>query len=101
MIKKLNGYLITKKLRHTHLIKVRSFSSAKVYYMYDHIKPTIRDFNPEYVIFHTGASVLNSGKLLARSCYHTEYLQKHNHSFHFCNLRRQTEQQGERNEQPT
>ena len=29
MVKKLNGYLLTRKIRHKHLVKVRSFSGAK------------------------------------------------------------------------
>ena len=54
--------MITKKLRHKHLVKVRSFSSAKVRCMYDHVKPGIRDFNPEHTILHVGTNTLNSEK---------------------------------------
>ena len=38
MVKKLNGYLLTKKVRHKFLVKVRPFSGAKVSCMVDHIK---------------------------------------------------------------
>ena len=39
-----------------------SFSSAKTRCMYDQVKPTMRDFNPEHVIIHVGTHDLNSGK---------------------------------------
>ena len=42
MVKKLNGYLLTKKIRHEHLVKVRSFSGVKIICMTDHVKPTLR-----------------------------------------------------------
>ena len=38
IVKNVNGYLLTKKLRIKKLIKVRSFSGAKVNCMYDHVK---------------------------------------------------------------
>ena len=51
MIKKLNGYFLTKKVRHKYLIKVRSFSGAKVSCMVDHVNPTLRDDKPDHIIF--------------------------------------------------
>ena len=51
MIKKLNGYFITKKVRHKYLIKVRSFSDAKVSFMVNHVNPTLRDDKPDHIIF--------------------------------------------------
>ena len=38
IVKNVNGYLLTKKLRIKKLIKVRSFSGAKINCMYDHVK---------------------------------------------------------------
>ena len=60
MVKKLNGFLLTRKLKHKCLVKVRPFSSAKVRCMHDHVKPTIRDFNPDHIILHCGTDDLNS-----------------------------------------
>ena len=60
IVKNVNGYLLTKKLRRKKLIKVRSFSGAKVICMYDHVKPTIREFNPNHIIFHVGTNELKS-----------------------------------------
>ena len=47
MVKKLNGYLLTKKVKHKGFIKVRPFTIAKVSCMHDQIKPTIRGINPQ------------------------------------------------------
>ena len=62
MVKKLNGYLLTKKVRHKFLVKVRPFTGAKVSCMVDHVKPTIRDDKPDHVILHTGTNDLRSEK---------------------------------------
>ena len=43
MVKKLNGDLLTRKIRHKHLVKVRSFSGAKISCMTNHVKPALRD----------------------------------------------------------
>ena len=48
MVKQLNEYLLTIKVRHKFLIKVRPFSGAKVHYMVDHVKPNICDDKPEH-----------------------------------------------------
>ena len=50
MIKKLNGYFLTRKVRHKYLIKVRSFSGAKVSCMADHVKPTLRDDKSDIIL---------------------------------------------------
>ena len=52
MIKKLNGCFLTRKVRHKYLIKVRSFSGAKVSCMVDHVKP---DDKPD-IILHVGTN---------------------------------------------
>ena len=62
IIKNANGYLLTKKLRHKKCIKVRSFSGAKVSCMYDHVKPTIREFNLNHIILHVGTNELKNSK---------------------------------------
>ena len=62
MVKKVNGFFLTKDIKHKYLVKVRSFSSAKTRCMNDHVKPTICDFNPEHIIIHVGTNDLNSEK---------------------------------------
>ena len=60
MIKKLNGFLQTRKLNHKCLVKVQPFSSAKVRCMHDHVKPNVRDFNPDHIILYCGTNDLSS-----------------------------------------
>ena len=62
MVKKVNGFYLTKDIKHKFLVKVRSFTSAKTRCMYDHAKPTIREVNPEDIILHVGTNDLNSEK---------------------------------------
>ena len=57
-----DGYLLTKKVRHKFLVKVRSFSVAKVSCMVDHVKPTILDEKPDIFILHTRTNDLRSKK---------------------------------------
>ena len=60
MVKKLNGYLLPRKIRHKHLVKVRSFSGAKISCMTDHVKPTLRDINPDHIVLHPGKNDLRT-----------------------------------------
>ena len=62
MIKKLNGYFLTKKVRHKYLIKVQSFSGAKVSCMVDHVKPTLWDEKPDHSILHERTNDLRTEK---------------------------------------
>ena len=62
IIKKVNGYFLTKKLRHKYLVKVRSFPGAKTTCMVDHVKPTIREDTPDNIILHDGTNDLRSEK---------------------------------------
>ena len=43
MIKKIDGYLLTKSISHKFLVKVRPFTTAKTIDMYDHLIPTLRE----------------------------------------------------------
>ena len=61
MVKKLNGYLLTKKVN-KFLVKVRPFSCAKMSCMVDHVKPTIRVDKPDHVLLHTGKNDLRREK---------------------------------------
>ena len=60
MVKKLNGYLLTKKIKHKGIVKVRRFTTAKISCMQDHVKPTIRDINPQQIILHVGTNDLKT-----------------------------------------
>ena len=62
MVKKLNGFLLTRKLNHKCLVNVQPFNSAKVRCMRDHAKPTARDFDMDHIILHCGTNDLNSDR---------------------------------------
>ena len=62
MVKKVNGFYLTRNIKHKFLVKVRPFRSAKTRCMYDHVKPTIGELNPEHVIPHVGTNDLNTEK---------------------------------------
>ena len=44
------------------MVKVRPFITAKTIDMYDHLKPTLRDFNPGLFIIHVGTNDLPLNK---------------------------------------
>ena len=62
MVKKLNGFLLTRKLNHKGLVNVRPFNSAEVRRMHDHAKPNVRDFDPDHIILLCGTNDLNSDR---------------------------------------
>ena len=62
MIKKIDGYLLTKSINHKFLVKVRPFTTAKTIDMYDHLKPTLRDLTPGLFIIHVGTNDLPLNK---------------------------------------
>ena len=51
---------MTRKIKHKHLVKVRSFSGTKISCMTDHVKPTLRDINPDHIILHAGTNDLRT-----------------------------------------
>ena len=62
MIKKIDGYLLIKFIYHKFLVKVRPFTTAKAIDMFDHLKPTLRDFNPGLFTIHVGTNNLPLNK---------------------------------------
>ena len=50
---------LQKKIKQSYF-KVRPFTTAKVSYMQDHVKPTIRDINPQQIILHVGTNDLKT-----------------------------------------
>ena len=62
MVKKLNGYLLTNKIKHKPLVKIRALSGAKVSYMCDYANPTLHDINPEHILLHVGMKNLTTEK---------------------------------------
>ena len=62
MIKKIDGYLPTKSINHKFLVKVRPSTTVKTIDMYDHLKPTLQNFNPGLLIIHVGTNDLPLNK---------------------------------------
>ena len=52
MLKDVDGYLLTGSLNKKFIEKVRPFSSAKIEYMHDYLKPSKRDFDPNICILY-------------------------------------------------
>ena len=61
MIKHVNGYNMSKKLKNCK-VYVKRFSGSKVQCMKDHMKPSMRE-KPGYTILHVGTNDLNSDRL--------------------------------------
>ena len=59
MVKKLNGYLLTRKIRQ-HFVTVRSFSGVKISCMTEHVKPTLQDINPDHIVLQAGTNDLRT-----------------------------------------
>ena len=57
MVKKVNGFYLTRNIKHKFVVKVRPFGSAKTRCMYDHAKPTVGELNPEHIILHVGTNI--------------------------------------------
>ena len=62
MMKKCDGYLLAKSINRKFLVKVRLFTTAKTINMYDHLKPTLRVFNPGLWIIYVDTKNLPFNK---------------------------------------
>ena len=60
MVKIINGYLLTKKIKHRGIVKVCLLTTVKVSCMQDHVKPTIWDINLQQMILHVGTNKLET-----------------------------------------
>ena len=49
-----------KKIKHRRIVKVWPFTTAKVSCMQNHVKPTIRDINPQQIIYQVGINDLKT-----------------------------------------
>ena len=65
MLKKLNGFLLTRKLNHKCLVKC-PFNSVKVRCMHDHAKPTVPGFKPDHNTLYCGTNDLNPDRLFSQ-----------------------------------
>ena len=68
MIKKVDGYLLTNSSKYNYLVKVRPFLAPKAVDMFDCVKPTQRNFDPDAYILHIGTNDLTTYKKLDKIC---------------------------------
>ena len=72
---------LTRKIKHKHLVKLRSFSGAKISCMTDHVKPTLRDINPDHIVLHACTNNLraqNTASQIAKATIDLATSQKNN-----------------------
>ena len=62
IVKHIQGWEITKKLDSKQKVYVRQFSGSKVTCMKYCVKPSIRENNPDLIIFHVGTNDVHSDK---------------------------------------
>ena len=63
---------------------MRSFSGAKISFMTDHVKPTLRDINPDHIILHAGTNNLrteNTASQIAKTTIDLATSLKNNDNF--------------------
>ena len=60
MIKTLNGYLLTKKIKQKHLVQLCPYLEAKTSSMMEHVKLPIREINPDHIVLHAGTNELRT-----------------------------------------
>ena len=75
MVEKLNGYLLTRKIKHKLLVKVRSFPAAKISCKTDHVKRTLRDINPDHIVLQAGKNDLRTENTVSQIAKATTDLQ--------------------------
>ena len=61
--KHVQGWELTKKLDSKQKVYMRQFSSTKVSYMKDYVKPLIHKNDPDHIIFHAGTNDIPSEKI--------------------------------------
>ena len=62
IVKHIQGWEITKKRDNKQKVYVRQFSRSNVSCMRDCVKPSIRENNPDHIIFHVGTNYVPSEK---------------------------------------
>ena len=62
MVKKVNGFELSKSVKYKYSVRVRFHPSAKTSCINDHVKPVIRNQEADHIILHTGTNDLSSDK---------------------------------------
>ena len=75
--KKIDGYLVTSSVHHKYIVKVIGFVNAKTDDIYDHIKLTQRNFQPNVYISHVGTNSLTTDMTPEEICEKIIAFSKH------------------------
>ena len=68
MLKYVDGFDISKKIRQKFKVRVRPFKTAKVRCLVDHVKPAIREENPDHIILHIGTNDIPTDQTPIQIC---------------------------------
>ena len=68
MVKEVNGFELSKSIKYKYSVRVRFYPSAKTSCLHDHVKPVIRNQEPDHIILHTGTNDLLSDKTPVQIC---------------------------------
>ena len=68
MVKEVNGFELSKSIKHKFSVRVRFHPSAKTSCINDHIKPVMRNQEADHIILHTGANDVSSDKTPVQIC---------------------------------
>ena len=68
MIKEVNGFELSKSIKHKYSVRVKFHPSAKTSCINDHVKPVSRNQVADHIILHTRINDLSSNKTLVLIC---------------------------------
>ena len=68
MVKEVNGFELSKSIKHKYSVRVRFHLSAKTSCINDHVKSVIRNQEADHIILHTGTNDLSSDKTPVQIC---------------------------------
>ena len=68
MVKEVNGFELSKSIKHKYSVRVRFHPLAKTSCINDHLKPVIQNQEADQIILHTGNNDLSSDKTAIQIC---------------------------------
>ena len=68
MVKEVNGFELSKYIKHKYSVRVTFHSSAKTSCINHHVKPVTQNQEADHIILHTGTNDLSSDKTPVQIC---------------------------------
>ena len=68
MVKEVNGFELSKYIKHKYSVRVTFHSSAKMSCINHHVKPVTQNQEADHIILHTGTNDLSSDKTPVQIC---------------------------------